>query len=154
VINRKLLQEIIDDENELDDLLYLAVQAAGKILRQGGFSGGERTIDINRIMEEYMRKARPAIAWVEDNCVVGSEYEGDKERLFEDFKDYCKKHRLPSINTLIGLAKELAELYHVGDSRAPGRRKEKRPHLWKGICLIKDLRPEDQTEILGEPKYE
>jgi len=153
VINRNLVQEIIADENELSDLLYLAVQAAGKILRQGGFSGGARTNDINKIMEEYMRKARPTIAWVEDNCVIGAQYEGDKNRLFTDFRDYCKKHRLPSINTIIGLARELRGLYHIDDSR-PGRRKDKRPHLWKGICLIKDLRPEEQTEILGEPKYE
>jgi P4 family phage/plasmid primase-like protien len=153
VINRNLLQEIKDDENELDDLLYLAVQAAGKMLRQGGFSGGARTNDINRIMEEYMRKARPTIAWVENNCVIGAEYEGDKDRLFADFRDYCKKHRLPSINTLIGFARELAGLYHI-DPTQRGGRKEKRRNVWKGISLIKDLRPEEQNEILGEPKYE
>jgi phage/plasmid-associated DNA primase len=32
-MNRELLREILEDENELSDLLYLAVQDAGKIIR-------------------------------------------------------------------------------------------------------------------------
>jgi hypothetical protein len=54
---------------------------------------------------------------------------------------------------LIGFARELAGLYHI-DPTQRGGRKEKRRNVWKGISLIKDLRPEEQNEILGEPKYE
>jgi P4 family phage/plasmid primase-like protien len=153
VINRNLLKEIKEDENELDDLLYLAVQAAGKLLRQQGFSGGAKTYDIDVIMEEYLKKAKPITAWVDDNCVIGREYEGEKDKVFEDFKEYCKEHRLPYSNSKVSFAQELTEIYHV-DNAQRGRRKEKRRNVWVGISLIEDLRPEDQTEILGDDKCE
>jgi len=153
VINRNLLQEIIEDENELDDLLYLAVQAAGKLLTQQGFSGGAKTYDIDIIMEAYMRKAKPIVAWADDNCVIGREYEGEKDRTFDDFKKYCRKNRLPYSNSKVSFAQELTEVYHVENAQR-GRRKEKRRNVWKGISLIEDLRPEQQTEIFGDDKDE
>jgi hypothetical protein len=72
--------------------------------------------------------------------------------LFADFRQYCKKEHRPAIGSIIRLARELADLYHVEDAYI-GKRKE-RKHVWKGIALISSLRPEEQTEILGEDKYE
>lgn len=152
-MNRELLREILEDENELSDLLYLAVQAAGKIIRERGFSGGQRIRDIDIVREEYLRKAMPVKAWVEDNCVLGPNYEGEKPTMFTDFINYCRGERLPGLTSVIALGMKLLELCPGLEDIRAGTRKD-RKHVWKGITLRSRLRPEDQTEILGDDKYE
>jgi putative DNA primase/helicase len=153
VINRNLFKEIEQDENELSDLLYLAVQAAKDLIRKGGFSGGQRTKDIDIIREEYLRKAVPVKAWVDDNCVFGSDYQGDKTALFADFNEYCRREKLPQLASVIALGMKLIELYPNLKDHTVGKGKDKK-HVWKGITLISSLRPEDQTEILGDDTFE
>jgi phage/plasmid-associated DNA primase len=154
-INRDLLEEIEQDENELSDLLYLAVQAAKKLIRERGFSGGSRTRDVDIIREEYLRKAVPVKAWVYDNCVFGPNYEGEKPAMFADFNEYCRKEKLPGLASVVALGMKLMELYPSIKDHSVGKGKDKR-HVWKGIKLISDLRPEEQTELLGlgDEKYE
>ena len=152
-INPYLLQEILEDENELSDLLYLAVQAAKKLVRERWFSGGQRTRDIDIIREEYLRKAMPVKAWVEDNCTLGPDYLGEKPDTFADFVKYCDKEKLPRLASVVALGMKLMELYPGIKDHSTGKGKDKK-HVWKGITLTSSLRPEDQTEILGDDRYE
>ncbi len=152
-INPYLLHEILEDENELSDLLYLAVQAAKKLVRERWFSGGQRTRDIDIIREEYLRKAMPVKAWVEDNCTLGPDYLGEKPYMFADFVKYCDKEKLPRLASVVALGMKLMELYPGIKDHSTGKGKDKK-HVWKGITLTSSLRPEDQTEILRNDRYE
>jgi P4 family phage/plasmid primase-like protien len=153
LVNPYLLEEIIDDENELSDLLYLAVQAAKKLVSERWFSGGQRTRDIDIVREEYLRKAVPVTAWVEDRCTFGSDYQGEKADMFADFIEYCDKEKLPRLSSVVALGMKILELYPNVKDHSVGKGKDKR-HVWKGIALTSSLRPEDQTEILGDDRYE
>jgi len=146
VINRDMLKEIQQDENELSDLLYLGVQAAKKLIKERWLSGGQKTRDIDIIREEYLRKAMPVKAWVEDNCVLGPDYEGEKPDMFADFIEYCNKERLPGLGSVIALGMKLIELYPGVEDVKVGTRKD-RKHVWKGITLRSSLRHEDQTKL-------
>jgi putative DNA primase/helicase len=152
-INPYLLEGILEDENELSDLLYLAVQAAKKLIKERWFSGGQRTRDIDIVREEYLRKAQPVRAWVDDRCVLGSDYEGEKPDMFADFSKYCDEEKLPGLGSVIALGMKLSELYPGVKDHTVGKGKDKK-HVWKGITLPSSLRPEDQNEILGENRYE
>ena len=152
-INPYLVEEIVNDENELSDLLYLAVQASKKLERERWFSGGQRTRDIDIIREEYLRKAMPVKAWVEDNCTLGPDYLGEKPDMFADFVKYCDKEKLPRLASVVALGMKLMELYPGIKDHSTGKGRDKK-HVWKGITLTSSLRPEDQTEILGDDRYE
>jgi putative DNA primase/helicase len=125
-INTEMLKEIERDENELDDLLYMAVEAAGKLVRERGFSGGQKARDIELIRELYLRRAMPVKAWVEDNCVFGPDYEGEKPDMFADFNKYCNKENLPALASVIALGMKILELYPQVKDVKLGTRKDRR----------------------------
>ncbi len=56
--------------------------------------------------------------------------------------------------SISALGRKLFDLYPSVDDGRPEKRKEKRKHTWKGIALARSLRPEQQTAILGDDKYE
>jgi hypothetical protein len=95
----------------------------------------------------------PVKAWVEDNCVLGPDYEGEKPDMFAVFIEYCNRERLPGLGSVIALGMKLLELYPGVEDVKVGTRKDGR-HVWKGIALRSSLRPEDQTELLVDDKVE
>jgi P4 family phage/plasmid primase-like protien len=136
----KLLEKLTTDE-ELSGLLYLAVVAAQRLLLKGRFT---KSPDIETVKEEYERKANPVKAWASARCILYEEYETDKDRIQEDFEDYCYRSKLPAFNR-VHLARELTSLYNVRDVKKGPRGNQK--HMWKGVALRKDLRASGQLDL-------
>jgi phage/plasmid-associated DNA primase len=136
----KLLEKLTTDE-ELSGLLYLAVVAAQRLLLKGRFT---KSPDIETVREEYERKANPVKAWASARCILYEEYETDKDRIQEDFEDYCYRNKLPAFNR-VHLARELTSLYNVRDVKKGPRGNQK--HMWKGVALRKDLRASGQLDL-------
>jgi hypothetical protein len=150
-----VLQKILEDKEEMEGLLFLAIKAAMRLLRNGGFTHRPQIEDIR---EEYLRKAEPVKAWVDARCVVSSEYQegADKERLHADFVEYCIRKKLIPTN-VDHLGRKLKHLYGSGTigNAYLGPKKGPRKHYWTGIMLRKDLRESgqlglDEPDELGE----
>ncbi|MDQ3851514.1 MAG: phage/plasmid primase, P4 family, partial [Thermoproteota archaeon] len=140
-MDRKLVEKLTTEE-EMSGLLYLAVKAAQRLLLKGKFSK-EPTIE--QIQEEYEKKAKPVKAWANARCVVYQEYETEKERLEEDYEEYCNRKKLPTLNR-IHLARELKSISDsIEDVKRGPRGKQK--HYWKGIGLRKDLKASGQLGL-------
>ena len=135
------LLEKLTTEEELSGLLYLAVKAAQRLLLKGRFT---KSPYIETVKEEYEKKANPVKAWASARCIFYEEYETDKDRIQEDFEDYCYRKKLPAFNR-VHLARELNSLYKVRDVKKGSRGNQK--HMWKGIALRKDLRANGQLDL-------
>jgi hypothetical protein len=66
---------------------------------------------------------------MDERCVVGAQYEGDKKLLHSDFIDYCWQKKIKRLE-LNALGRELSK-YSVRD-RQVGSGKQ---HVWSGIAL-------------------
>jgi hypothetical protein len=125
----------------MSGLLYLAVKAAQRLLLKHRFT---KDPDIEQIQQEYERKANPVKAWGDARCIFYGEYETDKDRLEQDYEDYCNRKKLPKVNR-VHLARELKRLFRVEDARKGPRGDRK--HVWKGVGLRKDLRASGQLDF-------
>jgi P4 family phage/plasmid primase-like protien len=139
-----LLEKLTTDE-ELSGLLYLAIKAAQRLLLRGRFT---KSPSIEATQEEYERKANPVKAWSDVRCIISEEYETDKERMEEDYEDFCYRNKLPVLNR-VHLARELKKIYSskIEDMKRGSRGNQK--HYWKGIGLRKDLRESGQLDLMG-----
>jgi putative DNA primase/helicase len=113
-------------EQELSGLLNLVLIAAKRLLTRRRFV---KSPSIQEIKERYQTLADPVKAWLDDRCLVGPEYEGNKEELHADFIDYCwaKKLRRLEINAL---GRALSK-YNIRDKRKGSERE----HVWSGVMV-------------------
>jgi putative DNA primase/helicase len=139
-IDRNLINRLTTEE-EMSGLLYLVVKAAQRLLLKGGFT---KFPTIEQTQAEYERKANPVKAWGEARCIFYEEYETDKDRLEQDYEEYCNRKKLPRINR-VHLARELKRLFQVEPARKGPRGNRK--HMWKGVGLRKDLRASGQLDL-------
>jgi phage/plasmid-associated DNA primase len=56
----------------------------------------------------YQALADPVKAWMDDRCVVGPEYNGDKKLLHSDYVEYCRNKKLKRLE-LNAFGRELAK---------------------------------------------
>jgi hypothetical protein len=100
--------------------------ATRRLLTRRRFVKSQGVQDIKR---RYQALADPVKAWIDERCVVGQEYVGDKNLLHSDFINYCwnKKLKRLELNTL---GRELAK-YGIKDTQK-GSDKQ---HVWSGIAL-------------------
>jgi putative DNA primase/helicase len=149
-----VLERILEDKEEMEGLLYLAIKSAMRLLDKGGFT---HRPDIETIREEYLRKAEPVKAWVDARCVISRDYtEGvDRERLFADFEEHCYSNKLIPTN-VVHLGRKLRKLYGEGiiGDKYVGPKKGPRKHHWTGIMLREDLREAGQLGLDEREKLE
>jgi phage/plasmid-associated DNA primase len=85
-----LLDNITADE-ELSGLLNLILISAKRLLSKRKFV---KSPTMEQIRERYQRLSDPAKSWLDDRCVVGAQYETDKQEAYSDFITYCWDKRL------------------------------------------------------------
>jgi phage/plasmid-associated DNA primase len=93
------------------------------------------------IRERYQRLADPVKAWLGDNCVLGPQYEADKNELHTDFVEFCWKKKLNRLE-INSLGRELSK-HGVHDKRKGSERE----HVWSGITLRSKLKEEGQESL-------
>jgi P4 family phage/plasmid primase-like protien len=132
------LLEKLTTEEELSGLLNLVLKAARRLLEKRKFVKSPSTEEIR---ERYQRLADPVKAWLDDNCVLGPQYEGDKNELHTDFIEFCWKKKLNRLE-INSLGRELSK-HGVHDKRKGSERE----HVWSGITLRSKLKEEGQESL-------
>jgi P4 family phage/plasmid primase-like protien len=114
-------------EEELSALLNMVLIAARRLLSRRRFV---RSPSIEDIRAKYQALADPVKAWIDERCMLGSEYIGDKKLLQSDYYDYCTKNNIKRRLELNALGRELAKYGIYG--KQIGLERE---HVWSGIAL-------------------
>jgi len=132
-------------ESELSGLLNLALKALKELLKRGQFSNDRSTEDIR---ESYIRQSDSVKAYILDRIDLDPEAYELKERVFNDYLDYCKTDNYPAVSKG-EFTKQFTGAVRVEDYR-PQEAKE-RPRCWRGIRLRLRGRPESTLDKhLGE----
>ncbi|HEY7570073.1 MAG TPA: phage/plasmid primase, P4 family [Nitrososphaeraceae archaeon] len=135
------LLENLTTEAELSGLLNLALISARRLLLKRRFVKSPTT---EQIRERYQRLSDPVKAWLDDRCVLGAQYETDKQEAHSDFINYCRDKRLYRLE-INALGRELSK-YNIHDKRfgtGSGR-----IHLWSGFALMSTLSKDGQEALL------
>jgi putative DNA primase/helicase len=140
VKNPNLLDELTT-EDELSGLAYLAVKAVQRLIAKHRFS---KNPSIEQVADEYQKKANPVKAWVNARCVIQGDYETAKDRLEQDFIEYCQRKDLPTVDRA-SLGRELKNLYGCEDARRGPNKNQNR--VWTKIALRKDLIAKGQSDL-------
>ena len=135
-----LLEKLTTDE-ELSGLLNLALISARRLLAKRTFVKSPTTEEVR---ERYQRLSDPVKAWLDDRCVLGAQYETDKQEAHSDFINYCWDKRLNRLE-INALGRELSK-HGVQDKRV-GTGSD-RVHLWSGLALRSSLREDGQEALL------
>ena len=135
------LIEKLSSEEELSGLLNLALISARRLLTRRKFVKSPMTEDVR---ERYQRLSDPVKAWFDDRCVLGAQYETDKQEAHSDFISYCWNKRLNRLE-INALGRELSK-HGVQDKRV-GTGNE-RVHMWSGLALRSKLREDGQDALL------
>jgi putative DNA primase/helicase len=139
VKDTKLLEKLTTDD-ELSGFLNLVLVSTKRIASNQRFCKNPST---DEIRDAYQKLNDPVKAWMDDNCLTGPDYEGNKEELHADFIEYCWKRKL-TILELNSLGRELVK-FNIKDAKT-GSGKE-RTHVWRGIDLKKN---HEQKELYFE----
>jgi putative DNA primase/helicase len=135
-----LLEKLTTDE-ELSGLLNLALISARRLLAKRRFVKSPTT---EQTRERYQRLSDPVKAWLDDRCVLGVQYETDKQKAHSDFISYCWDKRLNRME-INALGRELSK-HNIYDKRT-GTGSD-RVHLWSGLALRSNLREDGQEALL------
>jgi phage/plasmid-associated DNA primase len=80
-MDRDLIDKLTT-EGELSGLLNVVLVAVKRLLTRRRFTKSPRVQDIKN---RYQALADPVKAWIDERCVLGPEYSGDKNLLRSDF---------------------------------------------------------------------
>jgi P4 family phage/plasmid primase-like protien len=134
--DKKILKDadLIDKltrEEELSGLLNVVLIAAKRLLPRHRFV---KSPSVQDIKNRYQALADHVKAWMDERCVVGPEYSGDKNLLHSDFIKYCWNKKLKRLE-LNSLGRELAK-YSIEDRQMGPDKK----HVWSGISLGRETK--------------
>ena len=135
------LTEKITTDEELSGLLNLVLISARRLLAKRRFVKSPMT---EQVRERYQRMSDPVKAWLDYRCVLGAQYETDKQELHSDFISYCWEKKLNRLE-INALGRELSK-YNVHDKRI-GTGND-RIHVWSGMALRSNLREDGQEALL------
>jgi phage/plasmid-associated DNA primase len=124
----------------LSGLLNLALISARRLLSKRRFVKSPTT---EQTRERYQRLSDPVKAWLDDRCVLGAQYETDKQEAHSDFIDYCWDKRLNRME-INALGRELSK--HGVQDRRIGTGSD-RVHIWSGLALRSNLREDGQEAL-------
>jgi len=71
---------------ELSEIFAWAVEGLQRLWGQGGFTQCDET---ERLLLDYRRVNNPILAFVEDRCTLGDDYEISKREIYQDYRVYC-----------------------------------------------------------------
>jgi hypothetical protein len=98
-------------------------------------------------MAENLKDARnylTVMARLDDRCVLGAQYETDKQEAHSDFINYCWDKKLNRLE-INALGRELSK-DGVQDKCAGTA--DERVHLWSGLEMRSNLREDGQESLL------
>jgi phage/plasmid-associated DNA primase len=124
-MDRDLIDKLATEE-ELSGLLNVVLIAAKRLLTRRRFV---KSPNVQDIKNRYQALADPVKAWINERCVIGQEYNGDKNLLHTDFITYCWNNKLKRLE-LNALGRELAK-YGIKDRQIGSDKK----HVWYGVSL-------------------
>ncbi|MCX5835118.1 MAG: phage/plasmid primase, P4 family [Deltaproteobacteria bacterium] len=73
-------------KTELSEIFVWAVEGLHRLWEQNGFTHCEET---DRILLDYRRGNNSVVAYVEDRCILGEEFEVSKRDIYRDYRSYC-----------------------------------------------------------------
>ena len=82
-------------KGELSEIFSWAVVGLARLTSNNKFTGSDET---RALMQDYRRLNNPVLCYVEDQCVLGDDYEVPKMDLYEDYKKYAAKNGYNALN--------------------------------------------------------
>jgi len=98
--NKNLINELSTDE-EISGFLNWALEGLGRLQKKSWQFSDSKSVE--EVRTEYTRKSSPVKAFILDCCTT-EQFDStnppqvDKQKLFEAFSEYCKVHRLPTLD--------------------------------------------------------
>lgn len=132
--NRHELLELLTSSEELSGIFNWALEGLQRLLKKNEFSY-TKTADEAR--DDYMRKANPVAAFLQDCTIYVSNMVTLKEKIYKNYHLYCTERGLPikSYNAFCRVVREIAGIQI--DDTTPGVG-DKRKGAWSGIMLIEN----------------
>jgi putative DNA primase/helicase len=73
-------------KGELSEIFVWAVEGLQRLWKQRGFTKCDET---ERLLLDYRRVNNPVLAFVEDRCTLGEEFEASKRDIYQEYRSYC-----------------------------------------------------------------
>jgi putative DNA primase/helicase len=125
VPDRDLIDKLTTEE-ELSGLLNVVLLAGKRVLTRRRFV---KSPSVQEVKGRYQALADPIKAWIDERCVLGPEYNGDKNLLNSEFISYCWNKKLKRLELNV-LGRELAK-YGIRDIQIGSDKR----HVWSDIAL-------------------
>ena len=117
-------------KGELSEIFVWAVEGLQRLWEQKGFTDCDET---RRLLLDYRRGNNPVLAYIEDRCALGDDYEVPKRDLYLDYRAYCGESGFTAMN-IENFFRELYAAYHYLRQYRPQVAGE-RKYFVKGIKL-------------------
>ncbi len=107
-------------KSELSEIFAWAVEGLQRLWGQGGFTQCDET---ERLLLDYRRVNNPILAFVEDRCTLGDDYETSKREIYQDYRSYCGESGYQIMNIenffreLYAANNSLRQLRHRADGK-------------------------------------
>lgn len=123
--NKNLKYELVGEE--LDGIFIWALEGLRRLLTRGLFKLSD---SMKEAIEQYQKENNNTIVFVDENCVLGAEHEISIDKLYSNYKEWCKEAGLRPFGK-INFGKELLKQY---PSIEKGR--DTKVRFWKGIDTL------------------
>jgi phage/plasmid-associated DNA primase len=131
-------------ETELSGLLNLALAGLSRLQKNQSYS---YTKSVDETTELYQRAADPVFAFLLDTCEVSPGEWVAKGQLYELFKLYCEKHRIPILKPN-SFARALQNQTQIKVSSTRPEVDGKRITAWQGVKCVKDVKDVNVSPLL------
>lgn len=136
-----LKDRLMKDNNELSGILNILIRLARDLEKRKSY---KFNVDIEKMRKNWNEKADPIRKYVEENIVLGANYEIEKVSLYESYIKFCRQQNIVVENRSLFYSK-LKELTHLEEE--PRRVGDDFVRFMVGGTLRAKMRGEKQNEL-------
>lgn len=136
------LKDKLKEPRELSGILNILIRLARDLEKRGSF---KHNVDIEKLRRNWNEKADPIRKFIDDNIVLGFEYEVERVTLYEAYTRFCTEQSIVTESRSVFYAK-IKDLTHMEENQK--REGDDMVRIFKGGVLRSKLRKANQ-EALG-----
>lgn len=136
-----LKSRLLNDPNELSGILNILIKLARDLEKRGSF---KFNVDIEKLRKNWNEKADPIRKFIDDNIVLGENYEVERVQLYEAYVKFCTGQNIVIENRNVFYVR-IKDLTHMEDDNR--RIGNDIIRVLKGGVLRSGLRKDKQREL-------